>query len=205
MKLLYGAGTCALGIHALLEEIGKPYEAQAVNLMQGEQHKPEYVAINPKSKVPALVRDDGHVVTEFGAIAYYLAQSNPEKKLFPADLDAQVKVLEILDYATSAVHMQGFTRIFRPGNFNPNEAEHDAVKAAGMAIAEKGLALIDKEMGSQEFVAGDLSIADFAVFYIEFWYAFRMKKALPANLTRHWATMSTRASCVAAMKAEGFA
>ena len=69
MKLLYGAGTCAIGIHALLEEIGKPYEEQAVKLMEGEQHKPDYVAINPKSKVPALVRDDGKVVTEFGAIA----------------------------------------------------------------------------------------------------------------------------------------
>jgi len=69
MKLYYAPGACSIGIHVLLEEVGKPYEAERVNLQQGEQYKPDFTAVNPKSKVPTLVRDDGSVLTEFPAIA----------------------------------------------------------------------------------------------------------------------------------------
>ena len=58
-KLFYAPGSCALGIHVLLEEVGKPFDLHKINLMEKEQYKPEYVAINPKAKVPALQRDDG--------------------------------------------------------------------------------------------------------------------------------------------------
>ena len=61
MKLYYAPGACSIGIHVLLEEIGKPYEAVAVNLREGAQHKPEFTGVNPKSTVPTLVRDDGSV------------------------------------------------------------------------------------------------------------------------------------------------
>ena len=69
MKLMYAPGACSVGIHVLLEEIGKPYDAQLVNLRDGEQYKPGFTAVNPKSKVPTLVRDDGSVLTEFPASA----------------------------------------------------------------------------------------------------------------------------------------
>ena len=69
MKLYYAPGVCSIGIHVLLEEIGKPYELEAINLREGAQYKPEYASVNPKSKVPALVRDDGSLLTEYPAIA----------------------------------------------------------------------------------------------------------------------------------------
>ena len=75
MKLYYMPGACSIGIHVLLEEIGKPYEAQLVNLREGGQFKPEFTAVNPKSKVPTLVRDDGSVLTEYPAIAWWLART----------------------------------------------------------------------------------------------------------------------------------
>ena len=74
MKLMFAPGACSIGIHVLLEEIGKPYETQRVNLQEGAQYKPDFTTINPKSKVPTLVRDDGSVLTEFPAIAYWLAR-----------------------------------------------------------------------------------------------------------------------------------
>jgi len=80
MKLYYAPGACSRGIHGLLEEIGKPYETAAVKFAEGAQYKPEFTAINPKSKVPTLVRDDGSVLTEFPAIAYWLARTNPQAK-----------------------------------------------------------------------------------------------------------------------------
>ena len=54
--------------------------------------------MNPKSKVPTLVRDDGSVLTEFPAIAYWLARTNPEQHLLPDDVDGQARALEALDY-----------------------------------------------------------------------------------------------------------
>src|SRR5262249_48665785 len=113
MKLMYSPGACSVGIHVLLEEIGKPYEAQLVNLREGAQFKPDFTAVNPKSKVPTLVRDDGSVLTEYPAIAFWLARTNPEKKLLPDDVDAQARTFEALDYAVSTIHMQGFSRLFR--------------------------------------------------------------------------------------------
>src|SRR5580658_2755688 len=94
MKLMFAPGSCALGIHLLLEEIGKPYETERVNLQEGAQYKPEFTSVNPKSKVPTLVRDDGSVLTEFPAIAFWLARTNPQANLLPDDPDAQARALE---------------------------------------------------------------------------------------------------------------
>ena len=78
MKLYYMPGACSIGIHVLLEEIGKPYDAHKVDGAKQEQYGPDFVALNPKSKVPTLQRDDGSVLTEFPAIAVWLARKNPE-------------------------------------------------------------------------------------------------------------------------------
>ena len=63
MKLYYAPGACSVGIHVLLEEIGKPYEAVPLNIREGAQFKPEVTSINPKSKVPTLVKDSGETLT----------------------------------------------------------------------------------------------------------------------------------------------
>src|SRR5215475_3071782 len=111
MKLMYSPGACSVGIHVLLEEIGKPYEAHLVNLREGAQFKADFTAVNPKSKVPTLVRDDGSILTEYPAIAYWLARSNPDQQLLPDDVEAQVRAIEAMDYAIATVHMHGFSRI----------------------------------------------------------------------------------------------
>jgi glutathione S-transferase len=69
MKLFWGAGSCAIGIAILLEEAGLRYETEQLDLAGGEGRRPAFQAINPKGKVPTLVRDDGSVLTEFSAIA----------------------------------------------------------------------------------------------------------------------------------------
>jgi glutathione S-transferase len=113
MKLFYAPGACSIGIHVLMEEIGKPYDAEVVNLREGAQYKPDFVSVNPKSKVPALARDDGSILTEYPAIAYWLARSNPFANLLPDNIDLQARALELTDYAVATIHMQGFARQFR--------------------------------------------------------------------------------------------
>lgn len=205
MKLLYAPGACSLGIHVLLEEIGKPYESERVNLQGGAQYQAPFTAINPKSKVPTLVRDDGSVLTEFPAIAYWLARTNPDAKLLPDDPEAQARVLEAMDYIVATMHMQGFTRIFRPGNFSPNEADAEAVKARGKEIFEKGLTIMDKALGGKDYVVGPFSIADAALFYVEFWGAARLKLALPANCNAHYQRMLARPAVKRMLEQEGLA
>ena len=156
MKLMYSPGACSIGIHVLLEEIGKPYEAQLVNLREGAQYKPDFTSVNPKSKVPTLVRDDGSVLTEYPAIAYWLARTNPEKKLLPDDVDAQARMIEALDYAVATVHMQGFGRLFRAANFTPNPEDEDKVKERGKELVEKGFAVMDKALAGKDYLAGSL-------------------------------------------------
>ena len=63
MKLYMTPGSCSTGIHILLEELDKPFEAYIVNLPAGDQYKAGYVALNPKSTIPTLVRDDGSALT----------------------------------------------------------------------------------------------------------------------------------------------
>jgi glutathione S-transferase len=206
MKLYYSPGACSLGIHVLLEEIGKPYDLQKLNFQEQEQYKPEFTKINPKSKVPTLVRDDGSVLTEFPAIATWLARKNPDKGLVPSDPDTEARVLEALDYIVATMHMQGFSRMFRPGNYAPTEADHDKVKARGKEIFENGLKLIDKALAGKQFLGADkLSVADAALFYVSFWAAGRMKMTLPPNVAAHYARMKQRPAVQRALEQEGLA
>jgi glutathione S-transferase len=69
-----------------------------VALKDGAQYMPDYVAINPKSKVPALDRGDGRVLTEWPVIAAWLAKANPEAKLMPTDLEGETRCAELTDF-----------------------------------------------------------------------------------------------------------
>jgi glutathione S-transferase len=205
MKLYYAPGACSIGIHVLLEEIGAPYEAVPVNLREGAQFKPDFTAVNPKSKVPTLVQDDGTVQTEYPAIAWWLAATNPRARLMPATPQAQARALEVTDYCVSTMHMQGFSRIFRPGNYAPTESDHPAVQARGEEIFRKGLDLMEEGLKGRNWVVGDYSFADSALFYVSFWWNARLKKDLPTNVAAHYARMTVRPAVQRTLQAEGFA
>jgi glutathione S-transferase len=205
MKLYYAPGVCSIGIHVLLEEIGKPYDLEAVNLREGAQYQPAFPQVSAKSKVPALQRDDGSVLTEFPVIATYLAKTNPQAKLIPQDLETEIRAAEAMEYAVATMHGQGFSRIFRPGNFGPADQE-DQVKARGREMVEKGLAVLDKALAGKNYLGGnELSIADAAVFYVEFWAAGRLKMSLPANVAAHYERMKARPAVQRVMQQEGVA
>jgi glutathione S-transferase len=205
MKLYYAPGVCSIGIHVLLEEIGKPYDLQLVNLRDGAQYQPSFTGVNPKSKVPALERDDGSILTEFPVIASYLAKQNPQAKLIPADPETELRGMEAMEYAVATMHGQGFARIFRPGNFGPSEQE-EQVKAKGREMVENGFALLDKALAGKRYLGGsDLSIADAALFYVEFWAAGRLGMTLPANCAAHYERMKARPAVERTLKQEGLA
>jgi glutathione S-transferase len=129
LKLYMTPGSCTTGIHILLDELDKVFEAYIVNLPAGDHHKPEYLAINPKATIPTLVREDGSSLTEFQAIAWWLARTHPKAGLLPDDPDGEARVLEAMDYVVGTIHMQGFARLFTTESFTPTAADHEAVQA----------------------------------------------------------------------------
>ncbi|UTP38374.1 glutathione S-transferase N-terminal domain-containing protein [Phenylobacterium sp. LH3H17] len=105
LKLFYFPGSCSLASHIALEDAGADYEAVRVDLMGGEQTRPDYLAINPKGRIPALVTERG-VVTESPAILAFVAQSHPGANLAPLDdpfAFAQVQAFN--GYLSSTVHV----------------------------------------------------------------------------------------------------
>lgn len=203
MKFYFTPGSCSTGIHILLEELELIFEAHLINLLAGDQYKDEYMAINPKSSIPALLLDDGMVITEFQAIAWYLACRHPAKRLLPDELSARVKVIEVMDYVIGTIHAQGFARIFTTEQFCSNESEHETVKTRGLEIIQKAFAIMDQSLAGKDYVIGDFSIADTALFYVEFW-ADKIDISLPANCQRHYQTMRGRPVVQRVLKEEGY-
>jgi glutathione S-transferase len=203
MKLYYAPGACSVGIHVLLEEIGKPYQLEAVNLRDGAQFKPPFTGINAKAKVPTLERDDGSILTEFPVIARWLARQNPQANLIPKDEESDIRAMEAMEYIVGTIHSQGFARIFRTERFAPSQSDHDVVKAAGRDYAEKGFALIDKALEGRHYLAGEFSIADAALFYVELWASGRAGVPLPKNCAAHFERMKSRPAVQRALQQEG--
>ena len=210
MKLYWGPHTCAIGIHLLLAEIGQPYELQKVDASGGETQKPAFLAVNPKGKVPTLQRDDGSVLTEFGAIATWLAHTYPQAGLLPREPEAQVRAIEVMDYVVGTLHGQGFGRMLKPARFEPQDVVHQAtglgassVRAQGRKMVEEGFAILERQLGGQPYVGGEqLCIADAALFYVEHW-APQLGVTLPPHLAAHLERMKARPAVAAAMRAEG--
>jgi glutathione S-transferase len=112
VKLYFSNGSCSLASHIALEEAGAKFEAQRINLREKEQQRPEYLAVNPKAKVPALAVDGG-AITENPAIISYVADTHPQAKLLapPGDL-ARARAQEWLAWCASTVHVS-FGPLFR--------------------------------------------------------------------------------------------
>jgi glutathione S-transferase len=203
MKFYMTPGSCSTGIHILLEELELIFEVYLVNLMAGDHLLPKNLAVNPKATIPTLVRDDGSAITEFQAIAWWLARNYPKAKLLPEDTEGEVRVIEILDYVVGTIHGSGYTRIFTTSNYSSNTAEHDTIRTRGREIVNQGFAVMDKVLAGKEFAVGSFSIADAALFYVEFW-ADKLKLDLPPNCLAHYRRMLQRPAVRRVLMEEGY-
>jgi glutathione S-transferase len=104
LKLFYAPGACSLASHIALEEAGADYEAVRMSTRDGDQRKPEYLAINPKGRVPALVTDRG-VLTETPAILSYIPETHPSACLLPQDAWERAQAHAFNSYLCSTVHV----------------------------------------------------------------------------------------------------
>ena len=169
LELFYAANTCALASHIALEEAGAEYQAVRLSFASEDQRKPEYLAINPKARVPALVTDGG-VLTETPAILAFIAQSFPKAKLAPlADLFAFARVQAFNSYLCSTVHVAHAHRM-RGYRWVDDPAAIEAMKKKVPTSVGECFALIERAMFEGPWVMGaSYSICDPYLFTLAQW------------------------------------
>lgn len=203
MKFYMTPGSCSTGLHILLEELEEVFEAHIVSLPDGDNYKPDYVAINPKSTIPALVRPDGTVLTEVVSIAFWLAKARRRGKLWPQEIEAETRAIETMTYVVATVHCQGFARIFATSNFAQRPEDHPLVQTLGKRIVQQGFKILDGVLEGRQYVADTFSAADPILFYVEFW-ADKLGMKLPPNLAAHYKRMLQRPTTIQVLREEGY-
>src|SRR5438477_2209507 len=104
LTLYFSPGSSSMAAHIRLQEIGVDFDSGLVSLAKGEQHKAEYLAVNPEAKVPTLLID-GRPLTEVAAILYYLAKRFPEAGLWPTGgLEAEAQAISWMSFIASTIH-----------------------------------------------------------------------------------------------------
>ena len=151
-------------VSIMLEEVGLPYAVHKIDIGKGDQFKPEFVAINPNSKIPAIVDRDGPdgkplAVFESGAILIYLAEKTG--KLLPSAPRPRSEVLQWLMFQMGGVGpMFGQNHHFR--RFAPEKIPY-GIERYGKET-ERLYGVMDKRLGAVPYLAGDYSIADVATY-----------------------------------------
>jgi glutathione S-transferase len=153
IKLFYNLGSCSLASHIALEEAGADYQAVRLNMREGAQKTPEYLAINPKGRVPALVTDRG-VLTETPAILAWVAQAYPQADLMPADPWAFAQAQAFNSYLASTVHVAHAHR-HRGYRWADDQASFDDMRRKVPHTMAECFQLIENEMLQGPFVMGE--------------------------------------------------
>jgi glutathione S-transferase len=153
VALYYSPGSCSLAPHIVLNEIGHPFELRKFATAERANYSPEYLAVNPKGRIPAL-GIDGFVLTEVPAILAYLGRRFPSAGLYPADAaESEARCLELLAWSSNTVHV-AYAQLFRPERFVPNEEGYPPVKQSGRINFERCLADIERRLQRQEYAVG---------------------------------------------------
>jgi glutathione S-transferase len=131
---------------------GLPGDVREISLRQGEGRTPDYLAINPKGQVPALVLDDGQALTETPAILLAIGEMAPESGLIPSDRMGRWRVVEWLSWC--AWHLpRSFHPGFAPGRFGPATAESE-IRTSAIGRVTDVLAYLETGLGDRDWIVG---------------------------------------------------
>jgi glutathione S-transferase len=164
MKLYYAPGACSLSPHIVAQEAGIALELERVNNKEKRTASgADFWQINPKGYVPALVLDNGELLTEGPVIVQYLADLKPESQLAPANgTPARYRLQEMLGYINSELH-KSYTPLFKPDT-------PDAVRQERKEYLRKRYTLLDQHLATQDWLVGErFSVADAYLFTVTTW------------------------------------
>ena len=204
LRLYYATGTCALATHIALEEAGASYEAVPVDFRSQAQRSPEYLAINPKGRVPALVTERG-TLTETPALLLFVAQSFPEAELAPlADPFVLAQVQEFNNYLCGTVHV-AHAHGRRGARWADDAAAIEAMRRKVAANMTECFELIERKLLKGPWVIGEqYTICDAYLFTIGSWLeGDEVDTARVPRVIEHRRRMQARPAVQKAVAAEG--
>ena len=204
LKLFYAPGTCALAAHIALIDAGAKYETARVDFAKEEQRKPEFLKINPKARVPALITDRG-ILTEVPAILAYVAQSYPAAKLAPLNdpfVFAQAQAFN--SYICSTLHVAHAHRM-RGYRWADDPAAIEAMKRKVPDSVGACYAQIENDLFAGPWVLGETySVCDPYLFTVAQWMeGDSVDPARYPKVHDHRSRMAARASVKRALAEEG--
>jgi glutathione S-transferase len=168
LRLYYAPHTCALATHIVLEEARAAYDSVRLSFASEDQKTPEYAAINPKARVPALVTDHG-VLTETPAILAFVAQSFPAADLAPADPFGFAEAQAFNSYLCSTVHVAHAHRM-RGYRWAEDQATIAGMQKAVPRAVTAAFRLIETDLLKGPWVLGErFSVCDPYLFTLAQW------------------------------------
>jgi len=199
MKLYIKPGACSLASHIVLEEAGLAYETEIVDLAtKVTATGANYRQINPKGYVPALLLDDGELLTEGPAIVQYLADQVPAKALAPANGTRERYRLQAwLTFIGTELH-KNFSPFFNPA------ASDDWKKAVGATLMAR-VGYVNEQLEGKPYLMGDaFTVADAYLFTVLSWAAYvKLDLSSFGAVTAYLQRVAARPAVQAALKAEG--
>ncbi len=201
LTLAYCPVACSLVPYILLKEAGADFGTLDVNLGKGANFNPEYLAINPKGKVPALIID-GDVLTENLAIQVWIDQQFPQARLMPAEPLAYARALAVMSWCSSGIHPK-LTQQARPERYCDLPGTADNVRAHGTQSMQELFAIAETMLAGREWFFDHFTCAD-AYFYWCFRRGsdFLASTAAFPHCTAHRRRMEQRASVQAMLAHE---
>ncbi len=169
LKLYYARGTISIAVAIALEEAGLPYEAIAIDFKSAAQTLPDYLAINPKGRVPAMVTQSGAILTETGALLEYIAAQASQTRLVPDDIDAAAHMRSVMYFLASTMHVAHAHKM-RGSRWATQQASFDDMAAKVPETVAAAAAYVESDCLRGDFVTGDgFSIADAYLFVVLNW------------------------------------
>jgi len=173
LTLYYAPKTCALVPYVTLTEAGANFDVVNVNSRTGQLKTPEFLAVNPKHKVPVLAID-GEPLTENVAIQIWIARQFPHANLLPRDPKKEIKAISLMAWFASTIHPH-MTPNARPENYCDLPGSEESVKRVGNRMLFEDFAIADGLLAGREFFFDHFSAPD-----AYFFWCFR--RALSFNL-----------------------
>lgn len=168
LTFYYTPKTCALATHIALIDAGADYTLRRIDFKSGEQRSPEFLAINPKGRVPALVTPQG-ILTETTALLTYIAQTYPKANLAPTDPFALARLQSFTAFLSSTLHV-AHAHGPRGSRWTDDPAAQAALKAYVPTSVTAAFKLVEDTMLEGPFVMGDTyTIADPYLFAMSTW------------------------------------
>ena len=153
-QLYWAKDSGALAPQILLEEIGVEYGRCVVDLEQGQETAAEFLKINPRGQVPALVLADGSIITESAAISLHLADSHVEAALLPPIASVErAQVYRWLFYASANLY-ESILRLYYADRFTTDPAQVEQIKASARAFIDQSWDLLENELGQGPYLLG---------------------------------------------------